>query len=112
MGCISEPICDLVNELLHCDQWNFCEMKSPSQHLIPPPCCLPDNIPFKEALDLAVEIPVNDRGITDVYIGSLIPVCLDLEDNVEWAYAAAFQHTQHRQGSFFNQTNHQRQSSI
>ena len=63
-------------------------MKSPSQHLIPPPQHLPDHIPFKEALDLAVDIPVNDKGITDIYIDDLIPVCPDFTDNVEWASAA------------------------
>ena len=43
---------------------------------------------FKEALDLAVNIPVNDKGITDVYIDDLIPVCPDSADNIEWASAA------------------------
>ena len=79
-------------------------MKSPSQHLIPSSNHLPDNVPFKEALDLTVEVSVNDRGITDVYIDDLMPVYPNLGDNVEREFAAV-SFSLHIIGSLFKRIN-------
>ena len=54
----------------------------------PSPKHLPDNVPFTGALDLAIKVPVNDTGITDVYIDNLIPVCPNLGRNDDRASAA------------------------
>jgi len=44
---------------------------------------LPDNIPFKKPMDLDVHLPNNDKGIVNIFIDDSIPVCPDLDDNVE-----------------------------
>ena len=40
--------------------------------MIPPLSLLPDTIPFSPALDLDVDVPVDDIGRTDVYIDDII----------------------------------------
>jgi len=75
---LSEAICDLGNSLLQCKEWDHTLVQSPSQHLIPGPTMLPDNVPFAKAAESAVELPLNNRGITDVYKDDVIPVCPDI----------------------------------
>ena len=87
-GCISETICDLANDLIQCKKWNHCEIFSPNQHLVKPAYCLADTIPFKQARELAVDLPVNDLGSVDVYIDDMPPICPDIGDNAERCAAA------------------------
>jgi hypothetical protein len=57
---------------------------SPIQSLIPLPIFLPDNVPFTEGRELAVDLHISDRGIHDMYIDDLISIAIDLpnSDNI------------------------------
>ena len=70
---------------MHCQEWDHISIKSPCQHLIPLPSCLPKDLPYKAAAALAVDLPINNWGITDVCIDDLIPVCPDIRQNVDRA---------------------------
>ncbi len=84
----SEVICDLANDLIQCPLWNHNELHAPIQHWIPPPIRIDSDEPFAEAQQLAVDIPVNDAGLCDVYLDDIPPVCLDEGDNAERCAAA------------------------
>jgi hypothetical protein len=46
-GTILETICDLINVILHSNDWNPLEFfASNGQHLIPNKTTLPDDVPF------------------------------------------------------------------
>ncbi len=51
----------------------------------PPPIFLDNSIPIEPGLELIVEIPVNPRGITDVYIDDFILLAVDIKgtDNLQ-----------------------------
>jgi hypothetical protein len=66
--------------LLTSNDWNPLDFfASYSQHLIPPKCTLPDNIPFDIGCNLIVDVPVNPRGTIDIYIDNFIGLTVDLE---------------------------------
>ena len=46
----------------------------------PPPKTLDESIPFAEVKDLIVEVPVDARGIADVYIDDMIALTVDVEN--------------------------------
>jgi len=81
--CISETICDLANDIMHCPAWNPDETHSPLQVNIPPPHRFPADMPFGQAKELSVPIPDNDIGSADVFIDDFLPVALDINDNVK-----------------------------
>ena len=81
--CISETICDLANDIMHCPAWNPDETHSPLQVNIPPPLRFPADMPFGQAKELSVPIPDNDIGSADVFIDDFLPVALDINDNVK-----------------------------
>jgi hypothetical protein len=61
-----------------------------AQAHVPPKEVLSDNVPFGIGQDLIINIPVNARGIVDMYINDFIRLTLDLEDSdnatrLEWA---------------------------
>ena len=61
-GVLAEPICDLANVVMHDDDWNPRDLRSPIQHLVPTPITLDSDIPFGEGRELIVNIPINPRG--------------------------------------------------
>ncbi len=77
---ISETICDLASAISHDDSWDCSSICSPLQKLVPPPIYLPDDIPFTEGKELAVDIQINNRGIHEMYIDDLIGLTIDLPD--------------------------------
>ena len=84
-GVISESVWGLLIALLHsndCDPHSF---KSKLGDRVPQPNFLPGETPFAEGEDLIVDIPVDPRGTSDVYIDDTISLCVDIEgsDNVE-----------------------------
>ena len=87
-SCISECMCDLANDIIQCRTWDHQSLHSPIQHLIPPAKRLPQNTPFAQAKELAMEYPINDIGIVDVYTDDMPPICLDSGDNAERCAAA------------------------
>lgn len=86
--CISETICDLANDLIQCERWDHRKLSSPNQHLIKPAIYLDAAIPFKPAKELAVNLPMNNKGSMDVYINDMLPICHDIGDNAEQCAAA------------------------
>ena len=86
---ISEPICDLTNDLLRCDDWDPDEISSPVQHLIPEPRYMDDDIPFAPAFSTIVEIPAEDHGKADLYIDDQATVLPDLGWNLQRGKSAA-----------------------
>ena len=82
-GCISKTICDIANDLIQCKKWNHCEIFSPNQHLVKLAYHLANAVPFKQARELAVDLPVNDLGSVNVYIDNMPPICPDIGDNTK-----------------------------
>ena len=48
-SCLSEPICDVANDLIQCELWDHKILHSSNQYLITSPERLSDQIPFKAA---------------------------------------------------------------
>jgi hypothetical protein len=80
-----ETICDLINQIIQKDEWQPKQLFGKNQFLVPPPVFLDNSIPFKPGLELIVNIPVNPRGTTDVYIDDCISLAVDIEgtENLE-----------------------------
>jgi hypothetical protein len=82
-GAISETICNLINAILQHDDWDpltlFAET---AQANVPPKETFKDDAPFGIGRDLIVDIPVDARGIVDLYIDNFIGLTVDL-DKVE-----------------------------
>ena len=71
--------------LLHSNEWDPNSLKSKLEHLVPQPKFLPDGEPFAKGKDLIVDIPIDPRGTSDVYIDDTTSLCVDIEgsDNVK-----------------------------
>jgi hypothetical protein len=86
----SETVCDITNELLHCDSWDPNETHSSIQSQIPSiPLTLKPSIPFAKALPLAVDVPTESIGKADNFIDDLIVTILGTPDNISRGNAAA-----------------------
>jgi hypothetical protein len=77
----SEILCNLIIAIMHNNDWDPFKLHGKNQHLVPPPEFLDDSIPFAEGLELIVDIPVDPRGTTDVYIDDLISLMVDVEES-------------------------------
>ena len=90
-GALAEPICDLANVVMHDDDWNPRDLRSPIQHLVPTPITLDSDIPFGEGRELIVNIPINPRGINNIYVDDIIPLTVGLPntDNMSRCESAA-----------------------
>ncbi len=80
-GIISETLADTCKTLLHCIGWDQQSFYDEFSDSIPPPIYLPEDLPFKSAKDLSVNIPPNDIGKVDVYIDDNIVIIPDIGDN-------------------------------
>ena len=76
-SCISESICDLVNTILRCNDWNPDTLHSPLQNMYPSENILPANIPFGGARPLAVNLPNEDHGKCDIFLDDLVSAIVD-----------------------------------
>jgi hypothetical protein len=87
--CLASELCtDLANDILHCDQWNPRELKSPHAEKIRDPVYLDSNIPYTKAKELDVILPTDDYGRIDDFIDDGIVIIPDLEDNKNRALQA------------------------
>ena len=75
---ISESICNLANAILHDNSWGPYDLTAPNQHLVPERTVLDDSIPFGQGLELIVDIPINPRGMHDIYIDDIINLNIDI----------------------------------
>jgi len=78
-GVISESICDLAMRILHDEEWDPATLHAPEPELVPPAEFLDDAIPFGKGKQLIVDVPVNPRGVTDVFIDDTIGLTVDIE---------------------------------
>jgi hypothetical protein len=76
---LSASICNLANEILFEDNWDPRTNYAPSQNLVPEMKLMDALIPFAEGSNLIVDIPVDPRGIGDVYIDDLIQATVVIE---------------------------------
>ncbi len=80
---VGEPICDIANELIHNSQWNHLTLYDDISLQLMVPKRLPPDLPFQKALQLAVDIPIDDLGKGDIYIDDSIFVTPDIGNNIE-----------------------------
>ena len=78
----ADLIADTINDLLDDKNWKHEEVYSDMIHEIPDPIPLPDDIPYTEARNLAVNVPVGRNGKTDVYVDDFITIGPDLDDTL------------------------------
>ena len=71
-GVVLESICDLSIAIMQDEKWNPSHIQSPDGCHVPPPKILDESIPFAEGKDLIVDVPVDARGVEDVYIDNTI----------------------------------------
>ena len=50
------------------EDWDPLTLHAPNQEILPAVKMLPDDVPFCEGRELIVDIPVNPKGIAEVYI--------------------------------------------
>jgi hypothetical protein len=84
-GALLETICDLIMAILQHDGWDSLTLfTETAQTHVPEKQILPNDKPFGIGRDLIITIPVDARGIINVYIDDIIGLCVDLEgtDNV------------------------------
>jgi hypothetical protein len=81
-GYISETMADISNVLIKNKYWDPNKVFDPISKSIPPPLSLPEDIPFHPAKELAVPLPIDDEGKTDVYLDDTIGIAPDIEDYV------------------------------
>jgi hypothetical protein len=67
--------------ILHDEEWDPTTLHAPKPNLVPSAKFLDDSIPFGEGKELIVDVPVNPRGVTDVYIDDTVGLTVDLEDS-------------------------------
>ena len=87
-SCLSAPICDVGNNLIQCELWDHKILHSSNHYLIVPPEWLNDQIPFKAARELDVDLPINDKGIVGIHIDVNILDCPNFSDNAARAAAS------------------------
>ena len=80
-GAVSESICDLSIAIMQDENWDPSQLQVPVVCHVPPPKILDESIPFAEGKYLIVEVPVDARGIADVYIYDTIALTVDLENS-------------------------------
>jgi hypothetical protein len=80
-GVVSELCTDLANDLLHCPDWQPEKVHSPHSNLILDPLLLEDSVPFRQAKELDVDIPVDDWGCINDFIDDGIAIVPDIGNN-------------------------------
>ena len=79
----ADLIADTINDLLDDKNWNHEEVYSDMIHEIPNPIPLPDNIPYAEAKNMSVNVPVGKNGKTNVYVDDFITIGPDLDESLD-----------------------------
>ena len=80
-GVVSESICDLAMRILQDEDWDPNTLHAPNPELVPRAKMLDDGIPFAVGRKLIVDVPVNPKGVTDVYIDDTVGLTVDVEDS-------------------------------
>lgn len=77
-GLISDTIIDTCNTLIQNDHWDHNRLSNPISNLIDEPLNLPESIPFGQVL--MMDMLLNNRGFTDIYIDNSIGIAPDIGD--------------------------------
>ena len=77
----SEAVCDLSNDLLHCELWDPEELPSPYDTDLPQPKLLEDDIPFGHAEECDLDVPADCVGGAECYIDDIGTAVLASKDN-------------------------------
>ena len=85
---ISDIICDTINDLLNCTEWDPDVVHSNFVKKIPREISLDNSIPFAQARKMSVSLPAEDLGKADVFIDDIISVCVDIGNNLKRLKAA------------------------
>jgi hypothetical protein len=76
-----ESICDLINAILHHDDWNPLSLyATDAQEHVPPKELLPDDVPLRIGSNLIIEIPIDTRRTINVYINDCIGLTVNIEN--------------------------------
>jgi hypothetical protein len=79
-GVILETICDFVTSILQDDNWNPALTHVPNSNLVPRKKIMSDDVPVGVGRQSIMDVSVDPRGTTDVYINDTVALCVDLED--------------------------------
>ena len=84
-GCLSEIVCDLTNAIISDEDWDPETLFNQQSLELPAPEFLDDDVPIAEARELVFDLPVDDKGCSDVFIDDLFAACVDLpeSDNIK-----------------------------
>ena len=85
---VSDIITDTINDLLLCKSWDESRVHSPFLHKIPNGNSVERSIPFGQARDLMVDIPIDVQGKCDSFIDDFITCAVDVGNNKERIMAA------------------------
>ncbi|KAL7523086.1 hypothetical protein ACHAWF_000360, partial [Thalassiosira exigua] len=77
----SECTFDLAEDLMNCELWDPNVLAPPLHEDVPQPVRLPDNIPFGEALEADVKLPLDLKGGTEGYIDDGTSIVLGTLEN-------------------------------
>ena len=64
--------------ILKNEDWNIEDFHPPNHELVPPKSVFDPSIPFAERKKLIVDVPLDPRGIVDVYIDDTVLLTVDL----------------------------------
>ena len=77
-GVLLESICDLSIAIMQDAVSDPTSLCAPNSHLVPPPLFLDDYIPIAEGQDMIIDVPVDARGTSNVYIDYTISLTVDV----------------------------------
>eukprot|EP00956_Cyclotella_meneghiniana_P034348 scaffold103894_cov40-Cyclotella_meneghiniana.AAC.3 len=88
---ISELANDLTTAIMQHPDWDPSELFSPLISQVPPRSDLPDDVPFGVGKELVVDVPVNSKGMSEIYVDDKLSCALDLpgSDHVDRCAGAA-----------------------
>ena len=78
-GVVSESICELAIAILQDENCNPKFLRAPSSELVQKKRILDDDVPFGVGKELIVDVPVDPKGIADVYIDNTIALGVDMQ---------------------------------
>ena len=62
------------------ESWDPSTLSAPDAKHVPNSKYCGDDVPFGDGKELIVDVPVDPRGVTDVYIDDTIGLCVDLPE--------------------------------
>ena len=80
---VADLVTDTINDLLEDQTWDHKSVYSPKCSKVPDPAPLSDDIPFANARELSVEIPIKSLSKADVFVDDIITVGVDIDDTLE-----------------------------